>query len=212
VYGTTPVRLSTIAAGPPLSRALASGPPAARLAAHMRRDVTDPGFLLLLVPVVAAAVVMGVLLAAAPEAASAAATVQWGWPVARPSVARPFSAPASKYGPGHRGIDLRAPVGSAVLAPVSGVVIFAGRLAGRPLVSIRRAGWRAELEPVDPSVKVGDVVIRGDVIGHLAAGHCVVGCLHWGVRNAQRTYVNPLTLVQGRVRLLPVYGAVSIGL
>jgi hypothetical protein len=49
-------------------------------------------------------------------------------------------------------------------------------------------------------------VTRGQVIGHLAAGtHCPASCLHWGVRNPNRVYVNPLVLVTGRVRLWPVY-------
>ena len=102
-----------------------------------------------------------------------------------------------------------------MLAPVDGVVVAAGPVAGRGVVSIRSAsGWRATLEPVDPSVTVGDVVARGQVVGALSApaggGHCgATSCLHWGVRTgsgADTAYRDPLALLRRPVRLLPVPG------
>lgn len=131
----------------------------------------------------------------------------WAWPVAAPhQIARPFVAPASEYGAGHRGIDIRAPVGSVVRAPADGVVHFAGVVVDRPVLSIAHAGGvLSSYEPVETSLAAGDAVRRGQAIGTLAAGHCASGCLHFGVRVDGR-YVNPL-LFLGEVPwavLLPV--------
>ena len=49
---------------------------------------------------------------------------------------RGFEAPAGPYGPGHRGVDLRAPVRTPVAAPAAGTVGFAGRVAGASWVSV----------------------------------------------------------------------------
>jgi len=157
------------------------------------------------------------LAAARPTASEGA----WAWPLdatgGAPAVLRPATLPTHPWQPGHRGVDLAAAPGQAVLAPVDGVVVAAGRVAGRGVVSIRSAsGWRATLEPVDPAVAVGEVVSRGQVVGALSAPgaggaqHCGgASCLHWGVRTgsgARVVYRDPLALLRRPVRLLPVPG------
>jgi murein DD-endopeptidase MepM/ murein hydrolase activator NlpD len=134
----------------------------------------------------------------------------FGWPLAEPhEVTRPFSAPAP-YGPGHRGVDLAGDPGQPVLAAGPGLVLYAGRMVDRDVVSIEHpGGLRTTYEPVTAVVAVGDQVARGQPIGHLAHGHpgCTApvprACLHWGARR-RLTYLDPLRLLgQGRVRLLP---------
>jgi murein DD-endopeptidase MepM/ murein hydrolase activator NlpD len=132
---------------------------------------------------------------------------RFGWPLAPPHrVVRVFEAPSSPYGPGHRGVDLAAPAGAPVLAAGAGVVVFAGPLAGRGVVSVDHPnGLRTTYEPVDAVVKAGDRVVAGTVLGRLRPGHagCPGACLHWGVRRGGE-YLDPLSLVStGRVRLLP---------
>ncbi|GAA3644135.1 hypothetical protein GCM10022267_33360 [Lentzea roselyniae] len=130
----------------------------------------------------------------------------FSWPLPPPHpVVRAFQAPASPFGPGHRGVDLAAPAGTAVLAAGDGVVVYAGAVAARTLVSVQhRNGLRTTYEPVAPNVAAGRQVRRGEVIGHLQEGHCPSPCLHWGVRRGDE-YLDPLRLVvQGRVRLLPL--------
>lgn len=130
-------------------------------------------------------------------------------PVAPPPlVLTPFAPPANRFGAGHRGVDLAAAEGSPVVAAGAGVVVFAGQLAGRGVVSIEHpGGLRTTYEPVTASVPAGASVATGAVIGVLDAGHpgCApASCLHWGARLPDRVYLDPLSLLgPWRVRLLP---------
>jgi len=135
----------------------------------------------------------------------------WRWPLAgTPVVATPFRPPATRYGAGHRGVDLTADPDTPVLAAGDGVVGFAGMLAGRGVVTVVHGALRTTYEPVEPGVSVGQVVRAGDALGTLAAGHtgCPVAtaCLHWGLRRGE-DYLDPLSLLRRqRSRLLPVWG------
>ncbi|MBO0840778.1 MAG: M23 family metallopeptidase [Sciscionella sp.] len=114
-----------------------------------------------------------------PVGADATARVRYGWPLAPPHpVLRPFQPPTTPYGPGHRGVDLGGQAGEPVLAAGDGVIIYAGRLVDRSLVSIEHfGGLRTTYEPIAPVVKVGQRVRRGQLIGHLQPGHpgCPIG-------------------------------------
>jgi murein DD-endopeptidase MepM/ murein hydrolase activator NlpD len=125
------------------------------------------------------------------------------------AVTRPFHPPPDPFAAGHRGVDLGGIPLSPVLAAGDGVVLFAGMVAGRPVVSIAHAdGLRTTYEPVDPSVAAGQRVTRGSPIGSLVAGHAGCpreACLHWGVRRGE-AYLDPLALLRlPRIRLLPLY-------
>jgi len=48
----------------------------------------------------------------------------------------PFDAPVARWGPGHRGVDLAGAVGQVALAPVSGIVTFAGTVVDRGILTI----------------------------------------------------------------------------
>jgi murein DD-endopeptidase MepM/ murein hydrolase activator NlpD len=146
---------------------------------------------------------------AAPAAPVGAPVVAlWGWPLAgAPLVARPFHPPPTPYAAGHRGVDLAGVAGQPVLAVGTGVVAFAGMVAGRPVVSVEHAdGLRTTYEPVQPLVAAGQPVARGSRLGLLGGGHAgcpVEACLHWGLRRGE-AYLDPLTLLRPpRVRLLP---------
>ncbi|MFE0021583.1 murein hydrolase activator EnvC family protein [Amycolatopsis sp. NPDC059021] len=133
------------------------------------------------------------------------------WPLSPvPKVTRYFDAPDTPFGPGHRGVDLAATPGQQVLAAAEGVVVFAGVLAGRGVVSVDHdGGLRTTYEPVTPSVSAGDQVYRGQPLGAVVPGHprcTVAACLHWGVRRGH-DYLDPLTLTgeQGEIRLKPYF-------
>ena len=130
------------------------------------------------------------------------------WPLApRPQVVRPFDAPETHWGPGHRGADLAGHPGQRVRAALAGRVTFVGRVAGRGVVVVDHGSTRTTYEPVLATVSRGERVGAGAVIGRLTStgGHCPPrACLHWGLRRGD-AYLDPLTLVDAPrpVRLLP---------
>ncbi|TQL04549.1 peptidoglycan DD-metalloendopeptidase family protein [Cellulomonas sp. SLBN-39] len=153
--------------------------------------------------------------AAGPQAGSTAATtsaedgaVLYRAPVLRTlDVQRPFEAPPQPWAAGHRGVDLAARDGEAVVAPAAGVVTFAGTVVDRGVLTITHPdGRRSSVEPVRPVAAVGTAVAAGDVVAVVTGpAHCPpLTCLHWGVREG-KTYVDPLTLLPGAgpVVLLP---------
>ena len=156
---------------------------------------------------VAAATTVGPV-AAGP--ARAAEDGGWRMPVSG-AVARPFDASASDYGPGHRGVDLVAAPGAAVVAAGPGTVTFAGPVAGAlHVVVLHRGGVRTSYSfLLDLAVSAGDVVAGGTVVGRAGGpdpdgDH--VGVVHFGVRLGER-YVDPLRLFgdgTARVRLVPL--------
>ncbi|MEU6991342.1 M23 family metallopeptidase [Streptomyces sp. NPDC046465] len=172
----------------------------------------------LLLPVLAA-LLATVLPSPAPStpAPSPTPSPAASWPVGtRPEVIRAWDPPSTPYGAGHRGVDLAAPPGSAVRAVAPGRIAFAGRVAGRGVVSVELDGTgdpplRTTYEPVRASLRAGDEVEAGDVVGtmELPTSHCPGSCLHWGLLRAG-TYLDPLTLLppwllhRGPSRLLPV--------
>jgi murein DD-endopeptidase MepM/ murein hydrolase activator NlpD len=153
---------------------------------------------------------IGALAAPLTSAAqSAEPEPRFGWPLSpTPPVTRPFEAPTTEYGPGHRGVDLGAAPGQQVLAAGPGVVVFAGQVAGQGVVSIDHdGGLRTTYEPVTPMVPAGAQVFLGQPIGTVNAGHpgCpVAACLHWGVRRGAE-YLSPLGLIRTEsvIRLKP---------
>jgi murein DD-endopeptidase MepM/ murein hydrolase activator NlpD len=140
---------------------------------------------------------------------SAAAPGSGVWPLdPRPEVVAAFAPPATSYGPGHRGVDLRGRVGQPVRAAEAGTVTFAGRLAGRGVVVVSHGDTRTTYEPVEATVAVGDEVPGGATLGtlQLFGSHCFPrSCLHWGLLRGT-TYLDPLSLVGAQpVRLLPLF-------
>lgn len=137
------------------------------------------------------------------------------WPLQpRPAVMRVFDAPTPNWRRGHRGVDLAGVPGQPVYAAGPGTVMFAGDLAGRPVVSVAHpGGLRTSYEPVIPAVRPGQLVAEGTALGDLAAGHesCPAqACLHWGAMwgpAANADYVDPLGLLASTaIRLKPLHG------
>lgn len=150
------------------------------------------------------------MLCAAPVAADDG---RLHWPIApRPAVLRTFYAPAPDWNRGHRGVDLSGSPGQLVYAAAGGTVVFAGELAGRPVVSIAHpGGLHTSYEPVRAAVRPGQLIAAGAVLGVLEAGHPGCGasaCLHWGAMwgpAAHADYVDPLGLVATTpIRLKPL--------
>jgi murein DD-endopeptidase MepM/ murein hydrolase activator NlpD len=137
------------------------------------------------------------------------------WPLRpHPAVVRTFDAPTPDWNRGHRGVDLAGTPGQPVYAAAAGIVVYAGTLAGRQVVSVAHpGGLHSSYEPVQATVRVGQQLAAGTVVGELLAGHpgCpVAACLHWGAMwgpAARADYVDPLGLLASTpIRLKPLRG------
>lgn len=147
------------------------------------------------------------------EAAAPARAGLWEWPLEPHVVLEGFALGPYSWSAGHRGVDLAASPGEPVKAPATGVVTFAGVVAGRGVLVLTHEsghGIRSSFEPVRASVAVGTRITPGEVIARVTPAasridHCSSGrCLHWGVRRFG-TYIDPLAFVAPqRVVLLPV--------
>lgn len=145
----------------------------------------------------------------APAAPQASPMPPYRAPVAGPvKVLTPFTQPSTPYGPGHLGVDLSASAGDPVLAAGTGVVRFAGQVAGRGVVVLTHPdGISTEYEPVAAVVVQGQRVVAGQRVGTVLGRHraCApASCLHWGARRGS-AYLDPMSLLAplGVVRLLP---------
>ena len=145
--------------------------------------------------------------------AASADTGRLDWPIRpSPQVVRAFDAPSPNWQRGHRGVDLAATAGQPVYAAGPGTVVFAGELAGRPLVSIAHpGGLRTSYKPVERAVRRDQAVNATTVIGALRAGHpgcAAYTCLHWGAMwgsAARADYVDPIGLLTSTpIRLKPL--------
>jgi murein DD-endopeptidase MepM/ murein hydrolase activator NlpD len=125
------------------------------------------------------------------------------------TVLRAFAPPLHPWDAGNRGVNLAAYPGEMVSAATSGLVIYAGLLAGRGVVSIRDGSLRTTYEPVDPVVRSGEEVVAGQLIGYVSTAADACGppgsCLHWGALESN-LYVDPMGLLGVlQVRLLPLW-------
>ena len=94
----------------------------------------------------------------AMTAPAAADDVRLHWPLRPPpAMVRTFDAPSPNWNRGHRGVDLAGAVDQPVYAAGPATVVFAGLLAGRPVVSLAHpGGLRTSYEPVRAAVRTGN--------------------------------------------------------
>jgi hypothetical protein len=126
------------------------------------------------------------------ELSSADATCQsqLGWPLQSPEILSEFDLPAQTWLAGHRGVDLIVHGGELLLAPESGTISFAGKVAGKDVVSIQGVRWLHSFEPAVTSYGVGTTITRSSAFAEVrgSSDHCDSLCVHWGVRDAAKQY------------------------
>lgn len=155
---------------------------------------------------------LAALLALAAPAGADSVRLQWPLRPGKPAFTRGFDAATPNWTPGHRGVDLAGSPGQPVYAAGAGTVVFAGVLAGRPVISVDHpSGLRTSYEPVEPVVRPGQLVDAATPLGRLAAGHpgCpAAACLHWGAMwgpASRADYIDPVGLLESTpIRLKPL--------
>jgi hypothetical protein len=99
----------------------------------------------------------------------------------------------------HTGLDFCGGVGTEILAPAAGRVVFAGPLTVRGNATVIDHGWgvySAYLHQSEFKVKVGDLIQPGQVIGLVGGTGRVTGPhLHWEIW-AGGVQVDPMTWLQ----------------
>lgn len=121
-----------------------------------------------------------------------------------------FAKPDKNWLPGHRGIDL-SPSGSlGIYAPAAGTIGFAGKVGGKPVVTLLHAGGlRSTFEPAETDLRPGtflDAAAQVGVISSAGPWHCASACLHWGVKNGDE-YLDPWRFIKPHVRIILWPGA-----
>lgn len=130
------------------------------------------------------------------------------WPLEQARIVGGYDAPAKRWLPGHRGVDLQADAQEAIIAPADGTIAFSGKVAGKSVVTLRHGADAGNLtstfEPAITTHAVGTSIFKGERFARVEGNseHCSDRCLHWGLKGGGRDYVNP----SGKVR------AVRIGL
>lgn len=133
-----------------------------------------------------------------------ASTSGWDYPVS-PDASKweaVYQASTTEYGPGHRGVDFKLAIGSAISSPVDGEITFQGLVVDRNVITIRnKNGYLASYEPACSDLEVGDSVSRGDSF----TWHCEPlqsyeyhcgECVHFSIRS-QWGYLSPEFFLNG---------------
>lgn len=137
---------------------------------------------------------------------------QWLAPIPGAEISAGFAPPEHTWSAGHRGVDYATAAGEQVRAIGPGVVVYVGQIAGKPVISIEHSalGLKSTYEPVVASVRKGEQVMAGDIIGVISrmGGHCAGACLHLGLKApGVGEYRNPLDLFErGFAVLKPLSG------
>lgn len=135
------------------------------------------------------------------------ASIGWLWPV--PNYYRISSPYGPRWGEMHLGIDIPAPIGTAILAPKSGTVAYAGTASGYGLLLVINHANQEQTRygHINRSlVKAGDSIEAGQLIAEVGnRGHSTGPHLHFEVRihvtadtqfSRSLPAVNPATLFQ----------------
>ena len=134
---------------------------------------------------------------------SAPAQASWSWPV-RGDVITPYRNGADPYAGGqHRGIDIAAAVGTAVVAAAGGEVRFAGTAGSSGLTVSVRTGDGFDTSYLHLSalaVRAGARVSAGErlgAVGTTGTRSADQPHLHFGVREAgtRHAYIDPLSML-----------------
>lgn len=113
--------------------------------------------------------------------------------------------PWPNWKPGHRGLDIAAPIDTEIFSPVHGKVTWVGRIGKNFGITILAASnIKHTITGVESPLNIGKTVWPGQFIGWSSfSQHCEnLDCIHWSVRQNGR-YLDPRWLLQPIVYRLP---------
>lgn len=124
---------------------------------------------------------------------------QWIWPV-QGRLTSPFGDrihPVNGTASFHNGIDIAAPIGTSVVAPLNGEVlsVYENSAGGKQLIIQHPNGYRSGYAHLNRIlVRVGEEVMRGEVIAEVGnTGTSTGPHLHFTLTNSAGTKVDPQT-------------------
>lgn len=124
----------------------------------------------------------------------------YGWFGALQAIKQPYNVKYPEWGDRHNGIDFVGQEGIEVTSASVGTVIFAGKKIGNTVIVNAGNGYRIAYGHLqDISVKRGDKIKAGDLIGHLGNTGTINPHLHFQVdliKKGSRTAINPLNLLE----------------
>lgn len=113
--------------------------------------------------------------------------------------------PWPNWKPGHRGLDIAAPIDTEVFAPATGKVIWVGRIGrNQGLTILTSSQVKHTLTGVESHLRTGKRVWAGQFIGwSITSQHCEnLDCIHWSVRQNGR-YLDPRWFLDPIIYRLP---------
>lgn len=127
----------------------------------------------------------------------------------------PRSSPGGIGSTNHQGVDIAAPLGTSVLAPIDGTVIFSGRAGGYGnFIKLKgRDGNVYEFGHLSSrNVKNGQSVVAGSLLGGVGStGNSTGNHLHYGVIGADGKRKNPSNFLNGAKNTLGTLAKGPIG-
>lgn len=116
------------------------------------------------------------------------------WPLeTQVQIEKPFQMFEYPWMGGHTGIDVKAFEGELIRSPSVGKVWFAGKVAGREVLTLEIDNFLLSFDSASALVSTGEVVVAGQIVAKVTTNHCGSECMHIGLRVSGQ-YMNPLLL------------------
>lgn len=122
----------------------------------------------------------------------------YGWFGSIEAITKPYNIKYPRWGNRHNGIDFAGREGLDIVSASGGEVIFAGKNIGNTVIVIKDNYKITYGHLLDISVKKGDIIKSGDLIGHLGNTGTTNPHLHFQVDRLDGNYktaINPLSLM-----------------
>lgn len=129
------------------------------------------------------------------------APTNFGYPLKSTKIIKGFQASANQYGPGHRGTDFEAAIGTPVYAIAPAQVVYVGTINGRGYITLNHgSNIESTYSVATKTVKMGDVVQKNQLIGTSGKPqeNDAENTFHFSMRVNDK-YVDPMLYITGTI-------------